>query len=191
MLPVAKKVIVIGSSTGGVEAVDKVLSQLPVTVPPILIVQHMPPGITKLFATRLNTAHAVAVKEAEDGDQLVQGQVLIAPAGKHMKVVHRLGKLFIELFVGEKVQYVMPSADVLFESVAEIFGRNAIGVILTGMGADGARGLKKMRDAGAKTIGQNKETCVIYGMPKVAFEMGAVEHQLPINAIADKIMRLV
>jgi len=191
MLTGFQKVIAIGSSTGGVGALDVVLSQLPAAPPPTLIVQHMPPGMTKLLAARLNNSFPFDVKEADTGDALKKGLVLIAPAGRHMKVVDKAGKLMVECFVGPKVQYVIPAADVLFESVASLVGRNGIGVILTGMGADGAAGLKKMREAGAVTIGQDKETCVIYGMPKVAFEMGAVQHQLPLNSIASKIKTFI
>jgi len=186
-----RKIIAIGASTGGVGALDEVLSRFPANIPPVLIVQHMPAGITKLFASRLNVAYKFDVKEAESGDALQNNRVLIAPAGKHMKLISKGGKLAVECFVGPKVQYVIPSADVLFESLAELAGKQSIGVILTGMGADGAAGLKKMRDAGAATIGQDKATSTIYGMPKVAFDIGAVQHQLPLNAIADKILRLL
>jgi len=185
------KVIAIGASTGGVEALETILSLLPARIPPVVLVIHMPVGFTKLFAARLDGLLRMSVKEAQSGDVLTQGQILIAPAGKHMKVVNRNGRLTVDCFVGPKVQFVIPAADVLFESVAEHVKKNAIGVILTGMGADGARGLLAMREQGAKTIGQDKATSIIYGMPKVAMDMGAVEHQLPLSKIADKIMSLV
>ncbi|MCL2851440.1 MAG: CheB methylesterase domain-containing protein [Defluviitaleaceae bacterium] len=186
-----RKVIAIGASTGGVEALGQVLSGFPTTIPPVVLVIHMPPGFTKLFATRFNEKFKISVKEAQSGDYLTNGQVLVAPAGKHMKVVIRNSRLAVECYVGEKVQYVIPSADVLFESVANVLREKAVGVIMTGMGADGARGLLMMREHGAATIGQNRETCAIYGMPKVAREMGAVDHEVPLNQIADRILSLV
>ena len=186
-----KSLIAIGASTGGVDALDKILSRFSASTPPVVLVLHMPVGMTKLLAHRMDTELAMSVKEAETGDLLTRGQVLVAPSGKHMKIVRRQGKLTVECFIGQKVQHVMPSADVLFESVANEIGSNAIGVILTGIGADGATGLLKMRNRGAKTIGQDEETCVVYGMPKVAREMSAVEYELPLNQIANKIISLV
>ena len=185
-----RKVIAIGASTGGVEALDVLLSRLSVRVPPVVLVLHMPVGFTKLLAARLDGILSVSVKEAESGDFLATGKILIAPAGKHMKVVNLNGRWAVECFVGPKVQSVIPSADVLFESVAETFGANGIGTILTGMGGDGARGLLKMRESGAATIGQDRATSAIYGMPKVAKEMGSVQYELPLDKIADKIMSL-
>ena len=184
------RVVAVGASTGGIEALEQVFSRLPENIPPILLVVHLPMGFTKLYTARLSSSYKYKFKEAQTGDEVVSGQVLIAPAGKHMIVKSQLGKLVVDCYVGEKVQYVIPSADVLFESVANVLGNRSVGVVLTGMGADGARGLKKMRDCGAATIGQNKETCVVYGMPKVAHEMGAVEHVLPIYKIAEKIISL-
>ena len=186
-----QKIIAIAASTGGVEALTHVLSCLPPTVPPVLIVQHMPVGFTNLFAARLDKKLPLSVKEAQTGDILIRGQVLVAPAGKHMKVVNHLGKLSVECFLGPKVQSVIPSADVLFESVANIIRKNAIGVILTGMGADGADGLMMMKQQGAKTVGQDRESSTIYGMPKMAYDRGAIDYQLPLNQIANKIMSLV
>jgi len=184
----ARKVIAIAASTGGVEALEKVLARFPGSAPPIVVVLHMPPGFTKIYATRLNGKLNISVKEAQTGDVLKQGQALIAPAGKHMQIINNSGKVQINCFHGEKVQSVIPSADVLFDSVADMFRQNAIGVILTGMGADGARGLLKMREYGATTIGQDKATSAIYGMPKVAKEMGSVMHELPLDQIADKVL---
>jgi two-component system chemotaxis response regulator CheB len=132
----------------------------------------------------------IRAKEAETGDFLQAGQVIVAPAGKHITVASRLGRLTVSLNVGVKVQAVMPSVDVLFESVAKELKAQAIGVLLTGIGADGAGGMLKMRNSGASTIGQDENTCMVYGMPKVAYEMGAVQYQLPINQIGDKITGL-
>jgi len=185
------KIIVIASSTGGVEAVEKVIARLPATVPPILLVQHMPSGFTKLFASRLNGLFPLNIKEAQTGDYLLQGQMLIAPAGNHMRLVQKQGKLAVDCFLGPKMHGVIPAADILFESVANIQKKNAIGVILTGMGADGGRGLMLMHNSGAKTIGQNQESCVVYGMPKVARDLGAVDFEIHLENIAAKIMSLV
>jgi len=192
-----RKLIAIGASAGGVEALSKIVPHFPANFPPVVMVVHMPQGFTKMLATRLSSLQGtcVKIKEAISGDSLLQGQVLIAPAGKHMRLIEQSGgKLSVECFMGEKVQGVMPSADVLFESVANlsrVTRANAIGVILTGLGADGAKGLKMMRDNGARTIGQNKETSAIYGMPKVAMDIGAVEYQLPLNQIVGKILSLL
>ena len=186
----SSRIVAIGASTGGIEALEQVFSRLPASIPPILLVVHLPKGFTKLYAARLSASYNYIFKEAQTGDEVVGGQVLIAPAGKHMRVKSERGRLIVECMEGDKVQYVIPSADVLFESVANVVGNRSVGVILTGMGADGARGLKKMRECGAVTIGQDRETCVVYGMPKVAIEIGAVEHILPIYQVADKIISL-
>ena len=186
-----KKAVVIGASTGGIEALENVFSRLPKEIPPMLLVVHMPAGFTKLYAARLEAMYKFSFKEAETGDELVDGRVLIAPAGRHMQIVSSRGALTVDCFFGEKVQYVIPSADVLFESAAKTLNANAIGVILTGMGADGARGLLKMKESGAQTIGQDRDTCVVYGMPKVAAELGALTHVVPIVKVAEKIMSLV
>ena len=186
----SSKVVAIGASTGGIEALEQVFSRLPAIIPPILLVVHLPLGFTKLYSARLSATYRYVFKEAQTGDEVVGGQVLVAPAGKHMVVKSERGKLVVDCYEGEKVQYVIPSVDVLFESVAKVLEDKAVGVILTGMGADGARGLKKMRECGASTIGQNRETCVVYGMPKVAKDIDAVEHVLPIYEVAGKIMSL-
>ena len=185
------KIIAIAASTGGVEAVEEVIARFPLTIPPVVLVIHMPPGFTKLFAARLDKKVAIKVKEAETGDLLKPGQILVAPSGKHMKLARKGSQLITECFVGPKVQFVIPSADVLFESVASIQQRNAIGVILTGMGADGADGMMMMRKNGAINIGQDKDSCTVYGMPKVAYERGAIHHVLPLGKIADKILTLL
>jgi two-component system chemotaxis response regulator CheB len=184
------KIIAIGASTGGVDALQTVFAHLPVSVPPIVVVIHMPVGFTALFATRVNANVKTTVKEAASGDVLRYGHIYIAPAGQHMVVEKIRGNLQLKCYVGEKVQSVIPSADVLFESLAKIRESQQVGVILTGLGADGAAGLLKMRQNGAETIGQDKETSDVYGMPKVAFERGAVIHQLPLGKIANKILTL-
>ncbi|MCL2855887.1 MAG: CheB methylesterase domain-containing protein [Defluviitaleaceae bacterium] len=185
------KIIAIGASTGGVEALGQLLSGLPDSAPPVLLVIHMQAGMTRLFANHLDGDIKLSVKEAVDGDVLKKGQVFIAPSGKHMRVISRNGQqVFVECKAGAKVQSCIPSADVLFDSVADVFKQNAIGVILTGVGADGARGLLRMREKGASTIGQDEQSSAVYGMPKVAMEMGAVQHQLPLNRIANKILSL-
>jgi len=183
------KVIAIGASTGGTEAIREVLTRLPANVPGIIIVQHMPPNFTKSFADRLNELCAVEVKEAKNGDFLGIGKVLIAPGDYHMVLRRSGARYFVEIGTGEKVSGHRPSVDVLFNSVAKTAGANAIGVILTGMGADGAKGLLSMRNAGARTIGQDENSCVVYGMPKVAYEIGAVERQFDLDDIAEAIVR--
>lgn len=185
-----EKIIAIGASTGGVDALELLFAEFPINIPPVLVVLHMPVGFTRLFAMRMDDKNMVKIKEAESGDVLKNGTVFIAPAGQHMTVTKKQGKYTLECAIGEKVHSVIPSADVLFESIANEPGLSAIGVILTGLGADGARGLLKMRESGAETIGQDKETCVIYGMPKVAFTMNAVKYQLPLGKIAEKIFSL-
>ncbi|MCL2350734.1 MAG: CheB methylesterase domain-containing protein [Defluviitaleaceae bacterium] len=187
-----KRIIAIAASTGGIEALAQVLPKLPANIPPVALVIHMSTGFTKLYAARFNSFnYPLTMKEAETGDVLKRGQILIAPAGRHMKIVSRAGQMVAECFHGPKVQYVIPAADVLFESVAKELQKDAVGVILTGMGKDGADGLLAMRKAGALTIGQDRETSIIYGMPKVAFEVGAVQYQEPLDKIAAKIMSLL
>jgi len=185
-----QKILVIASSTGGTHALEALFKELPADIPPTLVVQHMTSGFTKLFAERLDSSCKQMIVEANTGDYLMRGKVLMAPADRHMRLVQRDGRLAVECFVGDKIHGVMPAADILFESVAEIVKDNAVGVILTGMGADGARGLKRMRDAGAQTIGQDEATCVVYGMPKVAKDLGAVVHELPLDRIAEKMLSL-
>lgn len=185
------KVIAIGASTGGTEAIKKVISELPPSTPGIVIVQHMPAGFTKTFAERLNETCLMQVKEADNGDRVVTGRILIAPGDYHMKVVRRGGHYIVELNQQDKVSGHRPSVDVLFQSIAQNVGTNAYGVILTGMGADGATGLKAMRDAGAKTIGQDEYSCVVYGMPKVAWEMGGVEKQVRLDRITTELIGII
>ena len=168
-------IIALGASTGGTEATLTVLKGLPANIPGILIVQHMPAGFTKMYADRLNKLCKMEVREAVDGDIIRQGLALIAPGGdSQMKIVKQGGNFAVKLFPGDKVSGHRPSVDVLFQSVAENVKNNAVGIIMTGMGRDGADGLLKMRKNGAYTIGQSKESCVVYGMPMVANNIGAV-----------------
>ncbi|MGG7516918.1 protein-glutamate O-methylesterase CheB [Allorhizobium undicola] len=187
---VGRKIVAIGSSTGGVEALITVLQKFPRNCPPTVITQHMPPTFTKSFAERLNRLCAPVVQEATDGARLEIGKIYLAPGGeRHLQVVNPSAPS-CRLVEQSPVNGHRPSVDVLFDSVAELAGRNAVGVILTGMGRDGAAGLLKMRSAGARTIGQNEKTCVVYGMPRVAHELGAVEHQLPLGSIGEEILKL-
>jgi len=172
----SRYMVAIGSSTGGTEALKKVLENVPADFPPVAIVQHMPPGFTKTFADRLNDYSQMTVSEAVDGDVLVPGRAFVAKGGVQMSIERVGGRLKIKTGTNELVNRHCPAADVLFDSVADLVGKKAVGVILTGMGADGAKGLLKMKEKGAITVGQNKESCVVYGMPKVAAELGAVQH---------------
>ena len=185
------KILAIGASTGGTEAIKDVLMGLPRNAPATVIVQHMPANFTEAFAQRLNSLCAMEVREAKNGDSLIPGVVLIAPGDYHMVVRRSGARYYVEIGSGEKVSGHRPSVDVLFNSVAKIAGSNAIGVILTGMGNDGAKGLLAMHNAGAKTLGQDEESCVVYGMPKTAFELGGVQKQLPLNKIANSVLSLL
>lgn len=187
---VGRKIVAIGSSTGGVEALIAVLQKFPRNCPPTVITQHMPPTFTKSFAERLNRLCAPVVEEATDGARLEIGKIYLAPGGERHLQVANASAPCCRLVERAPVNGHRPSVDVLFDSVAELAGRNAVGVILTGMGRDGASGLLKMRHAGARTIGQNEKTCVVYGMPRVAYELGAVEHQLPLTSIGEEILKL-
>ena len=187
---VGRKVVAIGSSTGGVEALITVLQKFPKNCPPTVITQHMPPTFTKSFAERLNRLCAPVVEEATDGARLEIGKIYLAPGGDRHLQVSNASAPCCRLVEREPVNGHRPSVDVLFDSVAELAGRNAVGVILTGMGRDGASGLLKMRSAGARTLGQNEKTCVVYGMPRVAYEIGAVEAQLPLDSIGEEILKL-
>lgn len=181
------RIIAIGASTGGTEAIYSVLKKMPPDVSGIVIVQHIPPNFSRMFAERLNATTDLEVKEAKSGDYVEKGKVLIAPGDQHM-IVRKIGdKYKVECFIDEKVNGHCPSVDVLFDSVAKAAGKNAIGVILTGMGYDGAKGLMTMRRKGARTIGQDEKSCVVYGMPKVAFNIGAVEKQIALDNIANNI----
>ena len=185
-------VVAIGASTGGTEAIASVIKEFGTDIPGVVVVQHMPPGFTEMFANRLNDQCLVKVKEAKDGDKVLPGQVLIAPGGDaHMKLLRVNGSYQVQIRKGSKVNGHCPSVDVLFQSVAEEAGSNALGIILTGMGGDGAKGLLAMRRAGAKTSGQDEASCVVYGMPKVAYELGAVEYQEKLSDIAQKTYQLI
>ncbi len=184
-------IIAIGASTGGTEAIADIIKTFPESTPGIVIVQHMPPVFTKLYAERLNSFCSMEVKEAQHRDRIQPGRVLIAPGEYHMQIRRFNGEYIVECFKGEKRNGHCPSVDILFESVAEQAGRNAIGVLLTGMGYDGAKGLLAMRKAGARTIGQDEQSSVVYGMPKVAYDIGAVERRLDLESIPRAIYSMV
>lgn len=183
-----ERVIAIGTSTGGTQALETVLTALPRVVPGIVIVQHMPEKFTGAFASRLNSVCAIEVKEAENNDRVLPGRALIAPGGKHMLLKRNGAQYCVEVVDGPLVNRHRPSVDVLFRSVAKFAGRNALGIIMTGMGDDGARGLKEMRDSGAHTVGQDEASCVVYGMPKEAAKIGAVTEVLSLNNIPTAIV---
>jgi len=183
------KLIAIGASTGGTRALERLLPELPIQIPGTVIVQHMPPVFTKNFAERLNGKCTVRVKEAEDGDLVEPGTVLIAPGNYHMQVVKRGAKYYARIRQGPPVHHHRPSVDVLFNSVAIAAGVNATGVLLTGMGTDGAKGLLEMKKMGAKTIAQDEATSVVYGMPREAKEIGAADEVLPIEEIGSAIVK--
>ncbi len=185
------RIVAIGASTGGTEAIFEVVKRFRRDIPGVVIVQHMPPGFTKMYADRLNNQCEVTVKEAQTGDRVLPGHVLIAPGDRQMRLVKVGGVYQVECRGSEKVNGHCPSVDVLFYSVAKAAGKSAVGVILTGMGGDGAKGLLEMRNAGAQTIGQDEATCVVYGMPKVAFDIGAVQYQMAVTAIAGKVYSLL
>lgn len=180
-------VVAIGASTGGTEAIFDVVKNYGTDIPGIVVVQHMPPGFTKMYAKRLNDQCRIRAKEAETGDRVLPGTLLLAPGGdRHMHLVKVNGVYQVEVKAGPRVNGHCPSVDVLFESVAKVAGPSAVGIILTGMGGDGAKGLLAMRKAGAKTIGQDESTCVVYGMPKVAYDLGAVQYQEKLSDIASR-----
>jgi two-component system, chemotaxis family, protein-glutamate methylesterase/glutaminase len=189
-LPVTEPLVAIGASTGGTEALREVLEALPADSPPILIVQHMPEKFTTAFARRLDTTCAVRVKEAEDGDLVQPGQVLLAPGNLHMLLVRNGSRYTVKVEEGPHVSRHRPSVDVLFRSVAQAAGRNAMGMILTGMGDDGARGLLEMRQMGSLTLAQDEATCVVFGMPKEAIQRGAAVRTLPLSKMAGEIVSL-
>lgn len=182
------RLIAIGTSTGGTQALEAVLTCLPVTTPGIVVVQHMPEKFTALFAARLNQLCELEVLEAKDGQRVIIGRVLIAPGGKHMQVKRNGAQYVVEVKDGPPVNRHRPSVDVLFRSVAKCAGRNALGVIMTGMGDDGARGLKEMRDAGAHTIAQDEASCVVFGMPNEAIKLDAAERILSLTRIPDALV---
>lgn len=182
-------IVAIGTSTGGTQALEVVLSALPSTAPGIVIVQHMPEKFTASFAQRLDSLCAIRVKEASNNDRVLPGTALIAPGGRHMLLKRNGAQYHVEVVDGPLVNRHKPSVDVLFRSVAKFAGKNAVGFIMTGMGDDGARGLKEMRDAGAPTVAQDESSCVVFGMPKEAIALGAAGRILPLNNIPAEIMR--
>ncbi len=183
------KVVAIGASTGGTEAIRTMIKMFPASTPGIVIVQHMPPGFIQAFAESLDRQSAMTVKEAETGDRVIPGRVLIAPGGKQMTVYRSGGVYLTRIFDGGRVNGHCPSVETLMNATAEQVGDNAIGVMLTGMGGDGAKGLLAMRKAGARTFAQDEKTSVVFGMPKVAYEIGAVEKLLPIDTIVPAILK--
>ncbi|TEB04929.1 Chemotaxis response regulator protein-glutamate methylesterase [Pelotomaculum schinkii] len=185
------KVIAIGASTGGTEAIRKILQSFTAAIPGVVVVQHMPVGFTKHFADSLNDLCAMEVKEAKTGDRVLPGRVLIAPGDRHMTVRRSGGSYLVDCRSGDKVCGHCPSVEVLFQSVAEFVGANAIGIMLTGMGSDGANGMVAMRRAGARTIAQDETTSVVFGMPKVAYELGGAECLAPLDVIPFTVMNLL
>jgi two-component system chemotaxis response regulator CheB len=185
------KVVAIGASTGGTVALRAILTALPADMAGTVVVQHMPPGFTKLFAEKLNEECQVQVKEAENGDRVSQGRVLVAPGGLQTTVMRSGGEYLVRVKPGDRVNGHAPSVDVLFDSVAATCGANAVGVVLTGMGRDGAAGLLKMRQAGARTLSQDEATSLIYGMPMEAWAQGGSEKQVPLGAVPGEVQGLL
>lgn len=189
MAQTTERLVAIGTSTGGTVALEALLTELPLVSPGIVIVQHMPEMFTAAFAARLDGLCEIKVQEAKDGQRVLPGLALIAPGGKHMQLVRSGAQYAVEVKDGPPVNRHRPSVDVLFRSVAKFAGKNAMGVIMTGMGDDGARGLKEMHDAGAYTLAQDEASCIVYGMPREAVKLGAVDRSLPLDAIAGAILR--
>ncbi len=183
------RVVAIGTSTGGTQALERVLSALPRIAPGIVVVQHMPEKFTTAFAERLDRICQIDVHEAKNGEHVIPGLALIAPGGKHMQLARSGAQYFVKVLMAPPVNLHRPSVDVLFRSVAKHAGRNATGIIMTGMGADGALGLLEMSEAGAHTVAQDEESCVVFGMPKEAIKLGAARKVLPLNGMAAEIMR--
>jgi two-component system chemotaxis response regulator CheB len=188
MIQTTERVVAIGTSTGGTQALEEVLMALPRVAPGIVIVQHMPEKFTASFADRLNSICAIEVREAKQNDRVIPGLALIAPGGRHLLLKRSGAQYHVDVMDGPVVNRHRPSVDVLFRSVAKCAGKNAVGVIMTGMGDDGARGLKEMHDAGAYTLAQDEASCVVYGMPKEAVKLGAVERSVPLSGMAQAIL---
>lgn len=184
MIITTEKVIVVGASTGGTEALRILLEAIPMDAPGMVIVQHMPEHFTSAFSKRLNGLCKVTVKEAEDNDTIIRGRVLIAPGNYHTLLKRSGTRYYVEVRKGPLVSRHRPSVDVLFRSASRYAGRNAVGIIMTGMGDDGATGMKEMKEAGAVTFAQDEESCVVFGMPKEAIKLGAVEHVIPLELLA-------
>jgi two-component system chemotaxis response regulator CheB len=182
------RIVAIGTSTGGTQALEAVLTRLPAVCPGIAVVQHMPEKFTALFAERLNAICQVEVREARDGDRLRNGLALIAPGGRHMMLCRSGAQYHVEVKDGPLVNRHKPSVDVLFRSTAQVAGSNALGIIMTGMGADGANGMKEMHDAGARTVAEDESTCVVFGMPKEAIRLGGVDRVVPLDHIPGEII---
>jgi two-component system chemotaxis response regulator CheB len=189
MAQTTQNLVAIGTSTGGTLALEALLTALPRISPGMVIVQHMPEKFTAAFAERLDNLCEIEVLEAKDGDKVIPGRALIAPGGRHMQLKRSGAQYVVEVSDGPLVNRHKPSVDVLFRSVARFAGRNAVGVIMTGMGDDGARGLKEMHDAGAYTLAQDEASCVVYGMPKEAVKLGGVDLSLPLSHLAGEILR--
>lgn len=189
MIKTTEIVIAVGASTGGTEALTVFLQALPMDCPGIVIVQHMPEKFTRSFANRLNEICKISVKEAENGDSVIRGRALIAPGNYHMLLKRSGARYYVEVKEGPLVNRHRPSVDVLFRSTARYAGANAIGVIMTGMGDDGARGLLEMHEAGAKTVAQDEKSCVVFGMPKEAIKLGAADKVLPLDSIAPFVLK--
>jgi two-component system chemotaxis response regulator CheB len=191
LIRTTEKVVAIGASTGGTEALRLLLEGMPLDSPGMLIVQHMPEHFTRSFANRLNELCRVTVKEAENGDSVIRGRVLIAPGNRHMLLKRSGARYYVELNDGPPVNRHRPSVDVLFRSVAHYAGKNAVGILLTGMGNDGAQGLLEMKRADAYTIAQDERTCVVFGMPKEAIRLNAVDKVLPVDQISHHLLQHV
>ncbi len=191
MVRTTERIVAIGTSTGGTQALEAVLTRLPAVCPGIVIVQHMPERFTAMFAERLNSLCALEVREARHGDRVMPGRALIAPGGKHMMLARSGAQYTVEVVDGPLINRHRPSVDVLFRSCAKFAGKNAVGVIMTGMGDDGARGLKEMHDAGASTLAEDESTCVVFGMPKEAIRLGGVDRVMPLTQIPEAILGLV
>lgn len=191
MTETTNKVIAIGASTGGTEAIKAVLTKLPADLPGVVIVQHMPANFTAAFADRLNGMCQLTVREAKNNDPVVPGTALVAPGNYHMILRRSGAQYYVEVKTGPMVHHQRPAVDILFKSTARYAGANAVGVILTGMGSDGAEGLLEMKNAGAKTIAQDEKSCVVFGMPKEAIKAGAADRVMPLTSIASEIIRMV
>lgn len=191
MAVTTNKIIAIGASTGGTEALKNILIQMPSNAPGVVVVQHMPAKFTSSFSERLNSLCAMEVKEAEDEDSIINGRVLIAPGNYHMILRRSGARYHVRVKQGPMVHHQRPSVDVLFKSVAEYAGENALGIILTGMGSDGADGLLRMRQAGARTIAQDENSCVVFGMPKEAIKLGAAEKVIPLRNISQMALEMI
>lgn len=191
MVATTNKVVAIGASTGGTEALKEVLSRMPVNSPGIVVVQHMPETFTRAFAERLNSLSTISVKEASDGDSVIPGSCLVAPGNRHMLLRRSGARYFVEVKDGPLMCRHRPSVEALFNSVAKTAGKNSIGVIMTGMGSDGAQGMLNMKQAGASTIAQDEDSCVVFGMPKEAIKMGGVDKVVPLGRIPETILSYV